>query len=334
MKQHITIAYNAPVPSRYDALGEKRAACGVLDAVAAVHKSLLEMGYLVCLLPLMPPIENACNTLKSLETSLVFNLFEGFPGQPETEAILPGILRQHGLRYTGCPDSALKLGLNKAEAKEILKENGIATPNFQLLNQATIADFHLSLPCIVKPGKEDASHGIAAENVVSDVEALSRQVARINRLYGGDALVEEYIDGPEFNATVFGNGRYTVLPVSEIAFSLPDGMPRILTFAAKWEPDNPYFQGTKVVCPAQIPPEDNKIITKAAKQSFQLVCRQGYGRVDMRRDSNGKLYVLEVNPNPDISPGAGAAIQAKAFGMDYTRLIAKIIETALGECQG
>jgi len=191
--------------------------------------------------------------------------------------------------------------------------------------------FQLGYPCIVKPRCEDASHGLSLESVVNDFAALKRQVALVSNCYGGGALVEEFVDGREFNATVLGNPECTVHPVSEIAYSLPSGMPRILTFAAKWEPDSLYFQGTKAVCPAGLEVEERKRITETARAAFKLLGGKGYGRVDMRMDQEGQLNVIEVNPNPDISRGSGAVRQAEAARMTYTQFIEKIIQMALDE---
>jgi D-alanine-D-alanine ligase len=333
LRRRIAIVYNRPCPSRYDAVGEEGAARGVLDSVAAVYHALLELGDDVFIVSLAPPVAAAEDRLRSLKADLVFNLFEGFCGQPESEALVPEILARVGLPYTGCPASALKLALDKAESKQALRDARVGTPDFQLLTIDALPRFNLRYPCLVKPRSEDASHGLSKDSVVNDSAALERQVARVCRLYGGQALVEEFIDGRELNVTVLGNGNGTVLPVSEIAYSLPPGLPRILTFAAKWQPESPYFQGTKVVCPAQITPDDKELITETAGQVFRLVCRRGYGRVDMRQDRDGRLQIIEINPNPDISPGSGAVLQAEAAGMSYPRFIEKIIELALEKGQ-
>jgi D-alanine-D-alanine ligase len=333
LRRRIAIVYNRPCPSRYDSVGEERAARGVLDSVAAVYRALLELGNDVFMVSLAPPVAAAEDRLRSLAADLVFNLFEGFCGQPETEALVPEILAQVGLPHTGCPASALKLALDKAKSKQTMRGARVGTPDFQLLTPETLSRFNLRYPCLVKPRSEDASLGLSQDSVVSDSAALERQVARVCRLYGGQALVEEFIDGRELNVTVLGNGNGTVLPVSEIAYSLPPGLPRILTFAAKWQPQSPYFQGTKVVCPAQITPDDKELITETAGQVFRLVCRRGYGRVDMRQDRDGRLQIIEINPNPDISPGSGAVLQAEAAGMSYPRFIEKIIELALEKGQ-
>ncbi len=329
MCTRIAIVYNEPVFSRYCLKGEEAAVIGVLDAVEAVHHALLELGYDVTRVPLVPPIERARDNLNELEVNLVFNLFEGFCGYPETDAEVTDILSELGIPYTGCNSAALSLTLDKVKTKVIMKAEGINTPDFQLLNPDTISMFRLSYPCIVKPRGEDASHGQSEKNVVHDFASLKEQVTNISNSYGGQALVEEFIDGREFNITVLGNSKCTVLPVSEINYSLPHGMPRILTFAAKWQPGSLYFQGTNVTCPAKIETENQERLTEIGLAAFRLLGCQGYARVDMRFDNKGRLHVLEVNANPDISPGSGSARQAEAAGMTYTQFTDKILQLAL-----
>ncbi len=328
MHKSIAIIYNKPVPSRYDKLGEEKAITGILDSVSAVHHSLLELDYKVTSLPLIPPIEKVKEILYSLDVDLVFNLFEGFCGQPETEALIPEYLEAIGISFTGCPAATLRLCLDKAKVKLLLQVAGIRTPDFQLLNPDTLHTFQLNYPCIVKPRAEDASHGIDESSIVNDSLSLLSQVKKLSDTYG-NSLVEEFINGREFNATIMGNSQCTVLPASEINYSLDPGMPEILTYSAKWETHSIYYWGTKVVCPANTMIEETENIHKMAKAAFKLLGCRGYARIDMRIDKEGRLNVIEVNPNPDISPDAGAAQQAKAAGFRYTAFIEKIVQLAL-----
>jgi D-alanine-D-alanine ligase len=331
MRTRVAIVYNEPCPSRYGSLGEERAVLGVLEAVEAVHKALLQLDFDVLRVPLVPPLARASRKLRLLHTDLVFNLFEGFCGYPETEALVPEILSQAGIPYTGCTGLMLKLALDKANAKVLFKAAGIQTPDFQILNPQTLHTFRMGYPCIIKPRYEDASHGLSSESVVNDFAALERQVNLVSNSYSGGVLVEEFIDGREFNATILDDSGCTVLPISEIVYSLPCEMSRILTFAAKWEPDSLYFQGTRVVCPADLGSEEQKRITEITRVAFKLIGGKGYARVDMRMDQEGRLNVIEVNPNPDISPGSGAIRQAEAAGISYIQFIEKIVGLALDE---
>ena len=328
MRQRVAVIHNAVSPSRYDMLGERGAVAGILDAVVAVSTALRELDYAVTEVALTPPFGECVERLKSLDAHLVFNLFEGFPGCPETEAEIADVLMTLGVPHTGCPAPVLRLGLDKVRVKETLRDNGIDTPAFQVLDWQTVSDFRLEYPCIVKPCGEDASHGISQESVVDSLSALKEQVARVGDSYGGRALVEEFIDGREFNVTVLGDSRAQALPVSEIEYSLLSGASRILTYAAKWEPTSPEYGGTKPVCPARITDNDRSRIEELAVRVFRLLGCRGYARVDLREDRGGHLYVLEVNPNPDISPGSGAARQAEAAGVTYAQFIRKITELA------
>lgn len=326
----VAVIYNKPVSSYYDVTGEQKAVLGVITEVVAARRALRELGHTVICVPLALPLETARDKLQRLQVDLAFNLFEGFCGYPGSEPDVPVILSELGIPYTGCPPGALKLALDKAKTKAVLKAGGIDTPDFQLLGSKDLSSFHLGYPCIVKPNNEDGSHGMSAESVVSDLPSLERQLTKVINLYGREkALVEEFIDGKEFNTTVMGNGEGKVLAISEIAFSLPPGMPKILTFAGKWEKESVYYLGTEVVCPADIPEYDRQRIASTAEKAFRLIGCRGYARVDMRMSNQGRLVVLEVNPNPDITPDFGAALQAEAAGLSYTRFIEKITLLAL-----
>lgn len=326
---HIAIVYNRPASSYYDSAGEQAAAQGVMAEVSAVRLALLHLGHAVKLVPLSPPLEAARESLVNLDAELVFNLFEGFVGYPSTESVIPEILNEIGMPCTGNPPETLRLTLNKAETNSLLQKNGIDTPAFQLLGPANLPSFRLRYPCIVKPNAEDASHGVTEDSVVHEPAALERQVIKVTDRYG-EALVEEFIDGREFNATAIGNTETRVLAVSEIAFSLPSHLPRVLTYASKWEVNSKYYQKTRVVCPAAISEACYSQISSIVQLAYTLTGCRGYARVDMRMDDNQKLKVVEVNPNPDISPGSGAVLHALKAGMDYPRFIEEILTLGLG----
>jgi D-alanine-D-alanine ligase len=327
--QRIAIIYNAPNPNIHGTSVEEKASLAILDGVEAIHQALTESGHTIVRLPLLPPLESAKESLRKLETDLVFNLFEGFDDCPETEPAITNFLAELGLNYTGCPGTALSFGLDKTNTKAHLTAMGIETPRYQLLGPDTTSLFHLSYPCIVKPYAEDGSNGIFQESVVYDFISLEKQVANISRLFKKRALVEEFIDGREFNCTVLGTSPPRALPISEIVYSLPPELPKILTFSAKWDPQSIYFRGTKAVCPAEIDRELQEHIVQTALRAFKLLGSRGYARVDFRLDSEGKLKIIELNPNPDISPDAGAALQAKAAGLSYTQFIDQIVQLAL-----
>ena len=329
MRQRIAIIYNEPNPDLYGTIVEKKASLAILDGVEAIHQALTKLGYPVVRVPLALPLESINERLKRLEAGLVFNLFEGFDGHPESEAYVANFLSEVGLTYTGCPGTALSLGLDKVKTKARLAAIGIDTPKYQLLGPNTASLFHLDYPCIVKPYAEDGSNGISEESVVHDFASLEKQVTTVSTRFGRRALVEEFVDGREFNVTVLGTREPRALPVSEIVYSLPPEMPRILTFSAKWDPQSTYFEHAKAVCPAEIGTELRERIVQTARLAFKVLGNHGYARVDFRLDSEGQLKVIELNPNPDISPDAGASLQAQVAGMNYNQFIEEIVQLAL-----
>ncbi len=331
MHLKIAIIFNQPSADRYGEMGEFKAVASVLDEVKPVQRALSELGYSVVKIPLRPPLELVEEKLRALETDLVFNLFEGFEGRPETEAMIADMLSGLGILFTGNPPSTLSLALDKAKAKAVLEAGGIRTPRYQALSPENLSLFHLDFPCIVKPLGEDASHGLSEESVVENLDQLTKQVTKISQLFKGVTLVEEFLQGREFNVTVLGNKESLVLPVAEMVYYLPPGLPRLLTFAAKWQEESIYYKGTRATCPAEIGEQEKELISQTALFAFKLLDCRGYARVDMRLDAEGMPNVLEVNPNPDISPGYGAARQAKAAGMTYNQFIEKIVMFALEE---
>ena len=331
MQPKIAIIFNEPKSDRYSAMGEFKAVAGVLEEVRPVYRALSELGYSVAKVPLRSPLEKVREKIKGISADLVFNLFEGFEGQPQTEAIVAGMLSELGIPFTGNPPLTLDLALDKAKAKAVLESGGIRTPRYQCLNPENLYLFHLNFPCIVKPLGEDASHGVSEESVVTNPDQLEKQVTKISQLFGGDTLVEQFLEGREFNVTVMGNKEPLVLPVAEMVYYLPPELPRLLTFAAKWHEESIYYKGTRATCPAEIGEQERELISRTALNAFKLLHCRGYARVDMRMDAEGTPNVLEVNPNPDISPGYGAARQAEAAGLNYNQFIEKIVMYAMDE---
>jgi D-alanine-D-alanine ligase len=325
----IAIIYNEPIPDRYTQMGEAEAIADVLEEVRAVNDALLEMGYSVTKVPLVPPLEAVRQQIRIQDVDIFFNLFEGFAGRPETEAIIAGLLALSGKPFTGSPSATIALALDKVKTKDLLIGAGVPTPEYQVLRPETVSQFDLGFPCIVKPAGEDASHGVTQDSVVNDMAALERQVEKMCAHYGGQALVEEFIDGREFNATIVGNEKPRLLSVSEIVYTLPRGLPRLVTFGAKWTRGDIYFDRTDPVCPADIDEELWNQAAEASLSAYRLVGCRGYARVDIRLDAEGRIKVLEVNPNPDIAPISGAARQAKAAGMTYNQFIDEIVLLAL-----
>ncbi|MBW2975468.1 ATP-grasp domain-containing protein [Candidatus Woesearchaeota archaeon] len=262
------------------------------------------------------------------QIDMVFNLCDdGFFSDSRLEPHLPAILDVIKIPYTGGNYLTLALTLKKGTVKKILDYHGIPTPNFQVFRSGDEELKDLDFPLIVKPAREDASIGIKDDSVVGNEEELRKKVKQVIADYRQPAIVEEFIEGREFNVGVIGNGE--VLPLSEITFdSLPEGKPRIVNYAAKWKEDSVDYKATKRRCPAEVDEElGSRLRTLALKAASLFGCRD-YFRVDFRVKDN-KPYILEVNQNPDISEDAGLFAMARAKGYSYSGMVAKILESAI-----
>jgi D-alanine-D-alanine ligase len=167
--------------------------------------------------------------------------------------------------------------------------------------------------------------------VVFDDESLSKQIQYVIEQYQQPALVEEFIDGRELNVGLMEtNGKVGVLPISEIDYSeFPEEVPKICGYEAKWVTESPEYQKSKPICPAPLEWVMKKRVEHITIKAFRLFECRDYARVDIRIDREGKIYVLEVNPNPDISPQSGMIRALKVQGTTYTEFVGSLLERAL-----
>ncbi|HEU0022852.1 MAG TPA: GNAT family N-acetyltransferase [Dehalococcoidia bacterium] len=325
----IALLHNEPLPSSYHSHGEGVAVSSVMESVTAVEEALRWAGHQITVQGLRPPLADARAQVSNLKAELVFNLFEGFEGSPETECQLVRELELAGIAFTGGSSAALALCLDKGKTKEVLAQHGIPTAAYQLLDSTNMDQLRVSLPAIVKPLREDASHGLGSQSVVSDLPSLERQVWSVEQRFGGPALVEEFLSGREFNVSILGGATPQILPISEIVYSPGLSGPAILTYDAKWSPQHPAYRASLPRCPTCLSGLRQQEIERVALAAYQAVGSPPYARVDLRCDDAGRPNVLEVNPNPDLSPEAGMALQAAAAGWSYGRLIELIVALAM-----
>jgi D-alanine-D-alanine ligase len=260
---------------------------------------------------------------------LVFNLCEGVHGRSEWEEHVVGTLEFAGIPVTGASLWTLAACRRKPIANALLAHAGLPIPRWTVAQGKIEDDF--PLPAIVKPAAEDASAGLDRGSVVADRKALRARVAAMTEQFD-EVLVQEYVTGREFNVGFVGT---RALPISEIDFSrMPEGAWPILTYAGKWDAGSPDDLGSVPVCPATIPQKLADKLTRAAETAWRVMQGKGYGRVDLRLDEQARLWVLEVNPNPDLNDDAGLSRMAKAAGWDYSELVRRIAEVALRDAQG
>ena len=306
---------------------------GVVEERERMQEALQQKGYRTSLFNINGDIKRLIKFLEETKIDLVFNLCESLRGQAINEMHVAGIYELMNVPYTGAAPLALGTCLNKVRTKLILDAHGIPTARHALYKRAeeiSLDDLRLSFPMIVKPSREDASIGIENSSVVCDIESLRQRVAFVVKTYNQPALVEEYIEGRELNVAIIGNEQPTILPISEIDFSkLPPNYPKIVTYNAKWVEGTAEYVGTVGTCPAKLTPEVEQQVRTIAQQAYTLMDIRDYARVDIRLDASNTPYVLEVNPNPDISRDTGFARSACTSGMSFEDMLAKIVETAL-----
>lgn len=327
------VLYNAASISECEGCEEKIYPANIIrEEVSAIEEVLRNKGYRPYVLAVEKFSQDLVCTLTEISPRFVFNLCEEIDGEPELEMCIAGLLELLGFPYTGSDPYTLGLALNKFHVKQVLRAAGVPTARgyVRYPGQELTVPRGMRFPLIVKPARQDASLGINSNSVCHSMEQLQRQILYVHEIYDQEALVEEYLDGREFNVSVIGGVNPEVLAVSEIDFSgMPDNEPRIVSYRAKWDEESQVFNSTAPVCPAQITRRFENRIRKIAIRSYQCTGCRDYARIDMRTDNRGGIYVLEVNPNPDISPKAGFARATRAAGYSYSDMILRISESAI-----
>jgi D-alanine-D-alanine ligase len=220
------------------------------------------------------------------------------------------------------------LTTNKILAKERLKLAGLPTPEWlDLRYPEQETEFDQNTSFIVKPVWEDASVGIEGQAVIfplSDIQRMSEQKIR----QSGSYFAERYIEGREFNISLLASPEGPdLLPVAEIRFvDFPADMPHIVDYRAKWEYES--FEYTHTVRNFDFSESDTILIRRMrdlARQCWRLFDLRGYARVDFRVDHENTPWILEINPNPCISPDSGFVAAAERAGLHFNNIIARII---------
>jgi D-alanine--D-alanine ligase len=271
------------------------------------------------------PLEATADFPRALMTSnvdVVFNIAEGISGR-NREAQVPNLCELLGIPYTGSDSATLSICLDKALSKRLLRD--IPTPAFQLLLTGREKLRPFRYPVIVKPNAEGTSKGITSKSVVDD-EAGVREIAReIIEKYGQPALVEEYITGREFTVGMLGERRPRVLPPMEVVFLQPNER-AVYDYACKqdWE------QHVRYECPPNVTKEELRVIEKVSRSTFTALGCRDVARVDLRLTPDGKVYVIEVNPLPGLTPDySDLCLIAKGAKLDYRSLIGEILSSAI-----
>jgi D-alanine-D-alanine ligase len=319
-------------PPELDPAWASRAEVAVV--AASVATALGEGGYEPQLVAVDADLPGLRTRLLELEPDCAFNLCESVAGDARLESSIPLVLELLGIPFTGSPPEVLSLALRKDRVKQRLEAAGISTPGARVMTSPS-DPCDLAFPLIVKPVREDGSVGITHDSVVRTPEELARVVESVGQRFRQPCLVEEYVDGREFNVAMLGHPTPRVLPLSEIDFSgMPEGAPRIVSYDAKWSTGSADDLGTVPVLHPQLPNALGARVRRVAAEAFRAVGVRDYGRVDVRLSAAGVPYVVDVNPNCDLSPHAGMARAAAGVGIDYPALCGLLVRYALRRRRG
>jgi D-alanine-D-alanine ligase len=321
---------------------ENRAREDIKNVAADVAAVMRAAGHQVSSFGVRDDVHEVMAALRKWQPLVVFNLCESLRGDNRFEALIPLLLEFEGLTYTGSAPQALLQALHKNKAKELIQAHQVSSPRaltvsdarqiFGLAERVQAGPRPLGFPLIVKPSREDASVGICSASVVRTAAELEARVRHVLEHYRQPALVEQFIDGREINVSVLERpgGEAQVLPLHEIDFGeMPDDLPRIVSFEGKWVESSAEFRGTRPV-PCQLDAGTRARVEATALAAFRALDLRDYGRVDMRLHADGTPYVIDVNPNCDLSSeGGGFARAAKAAGMSYSDLVLRLFALAL-----
>ncbi len=297
-----------------------------------VLRTLRELGHEARPLGLSTDLGAVRAQIREWKPHIAFNLLEEFKGFAAYDQHVVSYLELLEQRYTGCNPRGLMLTHDKALSKKILSYHRIKVPRFvtfpkgRRLRRAR----GLRYPVLVKSLIQEGSYGISQASVVTNEEKLRERVAYLHEELDTHAIAEEYIEGRELYVAILGNRRPRTLPVLELRFdNLREGAPRIATSKVKWDWKYQEEHEIYVDVAKDLPPALERRIFRLSRRMFRLLSISGYGRIDFRLTDDGDVYVLEANPNADISEGEEMSAAFEAAGGTYPQLLERVMKLGL-----
>ena len=263
---------------------------------------------------------------------IAFNLLEHFHGIPMFDQNVVSYLELLRMPYTGCNPRGLMLARDKALSKKLLAYHRIPVPDFVVypMGRAVRRPKRMGFPLIVKSLTDEASIGISQASVVDDDDKLKERVRFIHQTNGTDAIVERYIEGRELYVGLLGNQRVQVFPIWEMHFTkMPEEARRIATDRVKWSSAYQKKHGIRTDAAKDLPDGVAQAIQRMCKRVYRTLDLSGYARIDLRMDEQGRTYVIEANPNPQLAYGEDFAESAEHAGIAYEALLQRIVNLGL-----
>ena len=297
-----------------------------------VLSALKKLGHEIHPLGLNDELAPLRNALKTWNPDIAFNLLEDFHGERLFDQNVVSYLELMKVPYTGCNPRGLIIARDKALSKKILHYHRIGAPKFVTFKRGrkALRPAKMQFPLIVKSLIEESSTGISEASVVKEEEKLAERVHFIHDRIGTDAIVEEYIDGRELYASVLGNGRLNVCPTWELLIKNPrPDAPYIATSAVKWDLAYQKRRGVKIRFAEDLDDHVRDHIHRTARRIYRALSLSGYARIDFRLRPDNTLFFIEANPNPDIGAEEEFASAAKKGGLEFPKLMQKILNLGL-----
>ena len=293
------------------------------ETIQAITQAIESHGHVVVPLEATQEFPRA---LMASNADVVFNIAEGMSGRSR-EAQVPSLCELRGIPYTGSDSATLSICLDKALAKRLLVD--VDTPAFQLLTTGREKLRAFRYPVIVKPNQEGTSKGITKKCVCDD-EAGLREIAReLIERYGQPALVEEYVVGRELTVGLLGERRPRVLPPMEVVFLKQSERP-----VYDYECKQHWPEHVRYECPANLTKDELRIVERACRTTFMTLGCRDVARIDLRLAPDGRVYILEVNPLPGLTPDySDLCLIANGAKIAYRTLIGEILSGAIKRWQ-
>jgi D-alanine-D-alanine ligase len=299
----------------------------VAQAHLRLSDALASAGFSIDLLPVVD--QHFPERLRSFDSRdfILFNWCEGVPGIHHSEYLVVRHLEQLGFVFTGSSSSTLALSYDKHRVKQILDRQGVPTPRWRLYTSSKTNGWH-EFPAIVKPAVGHCSEWLTSESVAMNEKELHDRIAYMVHEVGLPALVEDFIDGREFHVSLWGNGRVEMLPPAEMDFSaFSDVHDRLCTYDAKFIPGSVHYENIRTILPSTLNDAELAELERVCMAAYKAIGCRDYGRIDIRlRD--GAFYVLDINPNPDISEDASMASAAEHAGLSHGDMAAYLVSLA------
>ncbi|MCC7084075.1 MAG: ATP-grasp domain-containing protein [Pirellulales bacterium] len=293
-----------------------------------VVQTLRKLGHEVRALGLRDDLGKVRAQIEEWKPHIAFNLLEEFHGVSLYDQHVVSYLELLRQPYTGCNPRGLMLSHDKSLCKQILSYHRILTPKFVVFPQRRIVKptKRLQYPLLVKSVSEEASLGISKASMVTSDEKLKDRVQFIHDQVGSDALVEEYIEGRELYVSILGNQRLQTFPIWELVFTKTDDKtPLIATAKVKWDIRYQQKIGVETLAAKELPDNVASAIVKQCVRTYRALSLSGYARIDLRLAADGRAYVLEANPNPNLAENEDFAASANAAGLDYESLVQRVV---------